>query len=128
MHADNFSADHSYVNTWYYMLQRYFWHPGNDTDLVVISFVSRSLYDRNELEIGQLAWFFTTMRDWPEVLTTEQAAAFLQCSTQYLEIARCKGGGPPYSKVGSRLIRYQRTALLQWLEKRQVTSTSEPPK
>ena len=83
--ADNFSADHSYVNTWYYMLQRYFWRPGNQVDVVVISFVGRSLYDRNEIEIGRLARFFTTAEDWPEVLstdltTTAQRAEFLVSS------------------------------------------------
>ena len=71
VHAENFSADHSYVNTWYYMLQRYFWRAGNDTDLVVVSFVGRSLYDKNEMEIGRLARFFTTVADWPEVLSTD---------------------------------------------------------
>ena len=60
----------------------------------------------------------------PEVLTTEQAAALLGCSTQFLEIARCKGGGPPFSHLGRRLIRYRKSALLQWLEENQVTSTS----
>lgn len=60
----------------------------------------------------------------PEVLTTEQAATFLGCSTQFLEIARCKGDGPPFSKVGRRLIRYRKSTLLRWLEKNEVTSTS----
>ena len=71
VHAVNFTADHSYVDTWYYMLQRYFWRAGNDTDLVVISFVGRGLYDKNEIEIGRLARFFTTIEDWPEVLGTD---------------------------------------------------------
>ena len=71
VHAVNFTADHSYVDTWYYMLQRYFWRAGNDTDLVVISFVGRGLYDKNEIEIGRLARFFTTIEDWPEVLSTD---------------------------------------------------------
>jgi len=76
VHAENFSADHSYVNTWYYMLQRYFWRAGNDTDLVVVSFVGRSLYDKNEIEIGRLARFFTTVADWPEVLSTDLLSTF----------------------------------------------------
>ena len=60
-----------------------------------------------------------------EVMTTEQAAAFLGCSTQFLEIARHKGGGPPYCKLGVRLVRYRRVALLEFLAKREVTSTSQ---
>ena len=62
--------------------------------------------------------------DAPEVMTTEEAAAFLQCSTQHLEIARLRGDGPPFSKLGRRLIRYRRSTLLDWLAKREVTSTS----
>jgi len=67
-------------------------------------------------------------QETPEVLTTEQAAAFLSCSVQFLEIARCKGGGPPFSKCGPRLIRYRKSALLAWLAQREVRSTSEEPK
>ena len=67
--------------------------------------------------------------EFPDVLTTEQAAAFLGCSTQFLEIARCKGGGPRFSKLGPRLIRYRKAALLEYLASREITSTSaELPK
>src|SRR6059058_125028 len=44
-HTEAFSADHSYVNTWYFMLNHYLWRPGNRVDLVVIPFVGPSLYD-----------------------------------------------------------------------------------
>jgi len=70
-HAESFSADHSFVNTWYFMLNHDFWQPGNRVDLVVIPFVGPSLYDHNEMEIGRLARFFTTVSDWPEVLRTD---------------------------------------------------------
>jgi hypothetical protein len=60
----------------------------------------------------------------PEILTTQQAAAFLQVSSQFLEIARVKGDGPPFSKVG-RMVRYQRSTLRQWLRQQQRRSTSE---
>jgi len=72
-HAEQFSADHSFVNTWYYMLMHDFWRPGNRVDLVVIPFVGPSLYDHNEIEIGRLARFFTTVDDWPDVLGTDLA-------------------------------------------------------
>jgi predicted DNA-binding transcriptional regulator AlpA len=66
---------------------------------------------------------------FPEVMVTSEAAAFLQCSTQHLEIARVKGDGPPFSKLGRRLVRYRKSTLLAWLAKHEVTSTSaEPPK
>ena len=57
-------------------------------------------------------------REW---LTTEQAARYLQCSVQHLEIGRAKGnkGLPPYSKKG-RLVRYKRADLDGWLEAAKV--------
>lgn len=61
--------------------------------------------------------------DAQEVMTTAEAAAFLQCSIQHLEISRVRGDGPPFSRLG-RLVRYRKSALLRWLEKNEVTSTS----
>ena len=66
--------------------------------------------------------------DQDSVYTTEQAAAFLSCSVPFLEAARVRGDGPPFSKLGPRLIRYRKSALLAWLAKREVHSTSEEPK
>jgi hypothetical protein len=85
LHVEPFSADHSYVNTWHYMLQQYFWRPGNQVDMVVVPFVGQSLYDGNEIEIGRLARYFTDVADWPEVLrtdmtTTAERADFLVSS------------------------------------------------
>jgi excisionase family DNA binding protein len=59
----------------------------------------------------------------PDVLTTAEAASLLRCSRQLLEGMRVHGGGPPFSRMG-RLVRYRRSALLAWLAKREVTSTS----
>jgi predicted DNA-binding transcriptional regulator AlpA len=63
-----------------------------------------------------------------EILTTKEAAALLGCSTQYLEIARVRGDGPPFAKIGSRLIRYKRSTLLDWATKREFKSTSDKGK
>lgn len=60
----------------------------------------------------------------PEILTTAEAAALLKCSKQYLEGARLRGDGPRFSKIG-RMVRYRRSSLLEWLAKREVSSTSE---
>ena len=60
----------------------------------------------------------------PEILNTTQLAKFLGVSTQYLEIARLKGNGPPFSRVG-RLVRYRRATIDAWLEAHEVRSTSE---
>ena len=70
-HADVFSADHSYVTTWRYVLERYFLRPGNHVDLVLVPFWGDNLYDGNEIELGRLAQFFTTVGDWPEVLRAD---------------------------------------------------------
>lgn len=66
-----FSADHSYIDTWYWVLERYFWKPGNHVDMVVIPFWGTNLDDGNEIEIDRLAQFFTTVEDWPTVLGTD---------------------------------------------------------
>ena len=58
------------------------------------------------------------------VFTTQEAAAFLSCSRQYLEGLRVHGGGPKFARV-SRLVRYQRDALLAFLNRHTVASTSE---
>jgi excisionase family DNA binding protein len=49
-----------------------------------------------------------------EYLTTEEASKYLNVSTQYLEIARHKGDGPPYIKL-ARAVRYKRTDLDSWM-------------
>jgi len=49
-----------------------------------------------------------------DYLTTSQAAKYLQVSTQWLEIGRVKGYGPPFIKL-SRLVRYKKSDLDQWM-------------
>lgn len=62
-----------------------------------------------------------------ELLTTREAAKELSCSTQKLEIARMKGGGPRFLKLG-RSVRYSRADLEQWVAaagRRNTTSLKE---
>ena len=47
------------------------------------------------------------LREW---FNTGDAAEYLGYSTEYLEIARCRGEGPVYSKPG-RSVRYRRADL-----------------
>jgi predicted DNA-binding transcriptional regulator AlpA len=47
-------------------------------------------------------------------LNTKQAAAHLGLSTQYLEIARHKGGGPQYIKL-AKAVRYRAEDLDAWM-------------
>lgn len=49
-----------------------------------------------------------------EYLNTLEAAAHLRCSRQFLEIARHRGEGPAYCKLG-RAVRYRKSALDEWM-------------
>ena len=57
-------------------------------------------------------------------LTTVEAAEYLRVSKQFLEIARHRGGGPPYIKL-ARAVRYHRPSLDQWMLDRQRHHTAE---
>ena len=54
------------------------------------------------------------MIDVREVLTTEQAADYLQVSKQKLEIDRHHGRGVVFTKIG-RLIRYRKSDIDSYL-------------
>jgi len=60
-----------------------------------------------------------------DLLMTPEAARVLTVSTQWLEIGRSKGYGPPYERLGPGIIRYRRATLRQWLKERQHTCTAE---
>ena len=62
--------------------------------------------------------------DLDALLTETQAAEFLQVSPRTLQAWRVRGGGPRYQKLG-RAVRYQRRALVEWLEARTRRSTCE---
>lgn len=58
--------------------------------------------------------------DGNRYMKTPEAAAFLSLSPTTLEIMRCKGGGPLFSKgEGSQgAIRYKKSDLIAWAEGR----------
>jgi len=58
------------------------------------------------------------------VLTTEQAGAFLGLSPTTLETLRTRGGGPPFVKLGRRVV-YHGDDLARWLADRVRRSTSD---
>jgi hypothetical protein len=64
------------------------------------------------------------------LLDTASTAVWLGVSTQWLELARCKGYGPRYVKVTARLVRYRKGDLLGYLRSRtsgaSLPSTAEP--
>jgi hypothetical protein len=53
-----------------------------------------------------------------------EAAEMAAVSPRTLEAMRVRGGGPPFVRIGSRAVRYQRRALLAWCAGRERTSTS----
>jgi excisionase family DNA binding protein len=50
-----------------------------------------------------------------ELLTPEEAAELLKLSVYHLARLRREGGGPAYSKVGHRTVRYSRVDIDAWL-------------
>jgi len=64
--------------------------------------------------------------DYLRRLIPEQAAAeFLGVEVKTLQAWRVRGGGPAFVRLSRRAIRYQRQCLLNWVEARVHTSTSE---
>jgi predicted DNA-binding transcriptional regulator AlpA len=59
------------------------------------------------------------------VLTTDQAGAFLGLSPTTLETLCTRGGGPPFVKLGRRVV-YRSEDLARWLAQRVRRSTSDP--
>ena len=59
------------------------------------------------------------------VLPTEHAATYLGLSPKTLETLRTRGGGPPFLKLGRRVV-YRKTDLDTWLAARIRRSTSDP--
>ena len=59
------------------------------------------------------------------ILTEADAAALLTLSVRTLQRLRVAGGGPEYIKLTGRRVGYMRPALLNWLERRAVRSTSQ---
>lgn len=65
-----------------------------------------------------------TASDHPsDYLNTVDAARYLNCSRQYLEIGRCKNYGPPYHKLG-RAVRYRKSALNEWMTAHELRPAS----
>ena len=52
-----------------------------------------------------------------DLMTSEEAAAFLKISRRTLEGWRYKGTGPEFDQLGYRLIRYKRSTLIAWSDK-----------
>ena len=62
----------------------------------------------------------------PLLLSPREAAEKCHCSISFLAKKRMTGDGPPYIKVGTRVL-YTEPALMQWMKSRTRTSTSVGP-
>ena len=60
------------------------------------------------------------------LLTTKEAARFLGVSCAFLERDRWKGAQIPFVKVGTRSVRYELSALEQYVADQRRRSTSVP--
>jgi predicted DNA-binding transcriptional regulator AlpA len=52
------------------------------------------------------------------------AASFLGMSASTLAKMRLRGDGPPYAKLGKRIVIYDQTDLEEWVDARRRLSTS----
>jgi hypothetical protein len=61
----------------------------------------------------------------PTLLTESQLAEFRRVTKQTLRNERLRGDGPPYLKVGGRVL-YSEEDIAAWLATKRRTSTSDP--
>jgi predicted DNA-binding transcriptional regulator AlpA len=59
-------------------------------------------------------------------LRTHQAAPYVGLTKSTLAKMRIRGDGPPYMKVGPRVVIYDQDELDAWLAARSRRSTSQP--
>lgn len=60
-----------------------------------------------------------------ELINTKTLAHWLGVSTQWLEIGRTRGYGPVFERLSTRMIRYKRGAVREWLQQRAHASTAD---
>lgn len=60
-----------------------------------------------------------------EWLNTEQLAGWLGVSTQWVELRRKLGDGPPFFRPSPNMVRYRRGEVVEWLNRRHYRRTSE---
>jgi hypothetical protein len=56
--------------------------------------------------------------DPDELLYTPVVARVINTSPTWLEIGRVKGWGPPFVRLSSRVVRYRRRDVVEWLRSR----------
>jgi hypothetical protein len=63
-----------------------------------------------------------------DLLTTAEAADYLDVSPQWLAIRRGRGNGPPFIRVSARKIMYQRGGMVKWCKERTFNAISDYPR
>jgi hypothetical protein len=63
--------------------------------------------------------------DEDEMMTTRELADWFRNSRQWFEIARTYGYGPKFTRISTRMIRYRRGDVIDWLRERSHASTAE---
>lgn len=63
--------------------------------------------------------------DEKSYLSPPEAAKYLRCSASTLAKLRVYGGGPTFTRIGAKAIRYRRADLDAYMEQGRVKSTSE---
>ena len=58
-------------------------------------------------------------------MRTPEAAEYLKLSVPTMVRMRVKGEGPPFAKLGKRVVVYDRDDLDQWVSENRFQSTSE---
>jgi excisionase family DNA binding protein len=58
------------------------------------------------------------------LMTVKEAADYLRVSKSFLDKARLCGEGPPFIRVGRKIL-YRKSAVDAWLTKHQFASTSQ---
>ena len=58
------------------------------------------------------------------LMTTHEAARWLNVSSQFLEIGRAQGYGPPDTVLSPKVVRYRKNRVLRWLIERERAYTN----
>ena len=62
-------------------------------------------------------------KEFPPLLTTDQVAEMTGLTNEWYCRARKIGFGPPFMRVTSRIIRYEREVVLEWFRSHTTTQS-----
>lgn len=60
-----------------------------------------------------------------QLIDEREAAQFLGVSVRAVQNWRSRGGGPSFVRISSRLVRYTRRDLIEWISQHRRRNTSE---